>query len=450
MSKIYRPIIAGNFILNKKAGTDNIIEGIVSMEMSKRDFDICPASAFNVKQYMINPQVWYNHNMWRDKQGNEIPAGRTLELYQIKIEKIDDNNYGAVALNDESLIGLIPKEKIEALNIKENDSGLWAKIRIDVPEIWERIENGSLNAFSWQGKAEIEEVWSTEHDTMVRQCSSIDLMEISVVTIPANERSFFTVAKSFVGSLSKQNDSLMLEKADGIYDFCPTEEDPEDGHYHIVKFENLKKMYVGRTILTAKGVDHVHAVNCSVDNSTTGNSNLEDRPHFHKFYKPYKPKKAKIEKSVSKFKDLPLAPLNTKWIDSSHELLKSNSEDIYKVFILRDDSQDGLVSLSDPITGYYSYVPNTKAYQLPIAMRIDGELMVVFEAVEKAMSDLLTEKVSVSVEEYKKAYKHLALYYKKFGKVVPLMKMMKQKGKSVLGKVKTNCLLSAKKSKLKN
>ena len=80
------PIIGSYFICAKSvdATKGRIIEGMVSMELSKRDFDICPASAFNIKQYMENPQVWYNHQMW-NSDGNDIPIGITLELYSITI-----------------------------------------------------------------------------------------------------------------------------------------------------------------------------------------------------------------------------------------------------------------------------------------------------------------------------------------------------------------------------
>ena len=73
--------------LKKNAELGFIIEGIVSMEISKRDFDICPPSAFKIDQYMQNPQVWYNHDLWSDGKGNYIPIGKTLELHRITLEE---------------------------------------------------------------------------------------------------------------------------------------------------------------------------------------------------------------------------------------------------------------------------------------------------------------------------------------------------------------------------
>ena len=58
--------------LVRKDFANHIIEGFVSMELSNRDFDICPPSAFNIKQFLENGQVWYNHQLWNDGNGNLI------------------------------------------------------------------------------------------------------------------------------------------------------------------------------------------------------------------------------------------------------------------------------------------------------------------------------------------------------------------------------------------
>jgi len=425
----YTAIIGSSIICKKSLEKDFLtIEGIVSMELSKRDFDICPPSAFKIEQYMINPQVWYNHDLWNDEKGNQIPIGKTLELYAIREEELSEEQYAITNLKYGNLVGYLEKEKAEALKIKSGDLGLWTKIQITVPDIMEKIDNGELNAFSWQGRAEIDNVWSSEHGRMVRQCSAIDLMEISVVAIPANEKSYFMVAKSFIGALAINNDTLDdIEKQESSYDYVIT--GGMEGHYHVAKVSVINGMVVGRTFITAQGEDHVHPINAVLENPVTGVSNIEE--HFHNFsmdairkYRVFKGRSiiAKLRKYATLFEDLPIASIDTKWEFSKFDLREIDKKgEVFRAAVWFDENKELFLEQKDEITNMNIYMVNPEAIQLIIAKFIDGNLVVVWEAVVKAMAQLFGANggVNMTTEEFNIAYDHLVKYYKKFGEEAP-------------------------------
>ena len=434
-------LIAGNFLYRKSidAEKQHIIEGIVSTEFSKRDYDVVPPSAFKIAQYMQNPQVWYNHGMWRDDAGNEIPIGKTLELYSIRIQKVSDEakDFAVIAIESGNLIGLISKDRMEALALKEGDTGLWAKIRIDVDKVWAMIEAGTLNAFSWQGRAESVEVWDESKATFTRQLSSIDLMEISVVTIPADERSFFTMAKSFVGLLAKTAPEVKSEPEDDL-EYIVT--DPaSDGHYHEAEIRIVGKMCTGRTVRTRKGTDHVHPINAYMLNPMSGISNTGEE-HFHPFsLKHLEAKAALVSKYVFDFADLPIAPINTPFNLSKEDIQKvADVWALDKVYLYVNDTLPIFVEKQDELTGNWVYTINPAAVKFPIASYVEDILMVNFMAVEKAMEELLGETHGLLTQDYVRAYSHLAKYYKKFGKELPKKQIELKRDGIVLGKVDDN------------
>lgn len=427
------------FIRKNDIGDKREIEGFVSMELSKRDFDICPPSAFNIKQYMTNPQVWYNHDHWLDKSGNPINIGRTLELYEAKLDIIDSDNpsdsYVVLDIEKNLPVGYVSNERAEALGLKQGDVGLWAKIRIDVDEVWEEIVKGRLNAFSWQGKAEISEVWDSDKGRFVRMCEAVDLFEISVVTVPANEKAIFQIVKSFVGALAekpteKQRESVKKVLINVTGDFSIT--DMVEGHYHVVQAEVVNGMIVGKTVLTSGHTeDHLHAVNALLDNPVTNKSNVGE--HFHKFnnivYKNLAIQKGlnmsiPVRKFVIDFMDLPVATEATLWKFSNEDIEKllgdnNNIDRLLSAFIWVNEDVEPYKFIEE-----VGYRLNPEAVQLPIGKLIDGKVTAIWLGVASAMAKIFGANggIEFATYDFKEAYNHLSKYFKKFGKVPPKMK----------------------------
>lgn len=162
--------------LEKKAdGTEVlIIEGFASTPTLDSYDDIVEPTAFKdtMVEYMKNPVILYRHNM-------NLPIGKCLE-YKIIEEGADDQR------------------------------GLYVKVEVNVDyeqeKVFANILAGNLKGFSigyYCTKWEMRE----EGTRMIRVLKGLTLKEISVVSIPAEANSLFTLKKalkSFFGMLEKK------------------------------------------------------------------------------------------------------------------------------------------------------------------------------------------------------------------------------------------------------
>lgn len=144
---------------------ERTIEGYASVEILDHDNEIIGLEALKsgLSDYMVNPILKLMHH--------DLAIGKILEA------EIDD-------------VGLYVKAKIST------------KTRRAV-EAWGLVEEGIIKAFSIGGKI-IDYVDETVKDTerMVRRITKMKLLEISIVDIPANPASFFTVvSKSLNGGV---------------------------------------------------------------------------------------------------------------------------------------------------------------------------------------------------------------------------------------------------------
>lgn len=139
-----------------------IIEGFASTRFPDRVDDIVVPGAFGkaMEVYMANPVIKFQHG--RDQKIGDKPIGKTIEWR------------------------IVP-------------DGLWVKVEIlpaglsvDVDEVWSMIEFEALRAFSIGFRAK-----QINFDGDYPVIQELELMEISVVTIPANRESLFSMAKSF-------------------------------------------------------------------------------------------------------------------------------------------------------------------------------------------------------------------------------------------------------------
>jgi len=145
--------------ITKDASGNMFIEGWANTADKDRIGDVVLPSAFagTMKEYMENPIMLYQHD-WDNVAGNIVD-------YKI----VDDEN-----------------EKI---------NGLWVKCKVsnakDVEDVRTKIKEGSLKTFSI-GYNEIDSDFDKETNTNV--VKELELLEISIVTIPCNPFAKFGVS----------------------------------------------------------------------------------------------------------------------------------------------------------------------------------------------------------------------------------------------------------------
>lgn len=154
---------------SKSAGGDFVIEGFASTGEIDRDLDIVAPEAFAkaLDSYMENPICCYMHN-WADPIG-VITYAKVVSAGQI--------------------------QSVGRKNVNAPTGGLFVRAAISntAPRIRQLIEEGVLKAFSigfMIKDAEYDEVQD------VRVITDLELYEISVVSIPSNRRSLFSVSKA--------------------------------------------------------------------------------------------------------------------------------------------------------------------------------------------------------------------------------------------------------------
>ena len=87
---------------------------------------------------------------------------------------------------------------------------MYVKGRVSDDYIWEKIELGELQAFSIGGRAS----WETREvgGRVVGVATSLEIFEVSIVSVPANPEALFSIAKSFELSYKEATDNLDTQK----------------------------------------------------------------------------------------------------------------------------------------------------------------------------------------------------------------------------------------------
>jgi len=188
-------IFHSNICIAKGTDESKRIKGFVSLNDPDRHKDVAPPESFNIRRFMANPQVMLNHDFWIDEKGNKITIGVVKEMFVAEVVAIkgDEDNFGIKNIDSNSIVDTFPKE--QGPELKLHDKGLWAVVEITVDDIWEKVVSNELNAFSWRGLAKTDFI--VDGGEVKRVLKDIDLMEISLVNIPAHQRALFAVAKAF-------------------------------------------------------------------------------------------------------------------------------------------------------------------------------------------------------------------------------------------------------------
>lgn len=109
----------------------------------------------------------------------------------------------------ENPIGLVTESKYRHEK-KTNTKGIFIKVGISktAQDKWTLIEEGILRSFSIGGKMK-DTKWEENDGQSQRIVNDMDLYEVSVVTMPANENAgFSTLAKNFIKSIGKLRENI--------------------------------------------------------------------------------------------------------------------------------------------------------------------------------------------------------------------------------------------------
>jgi len=171
----------------------NRIKGFMSLNSKDRSADISPPESFNIARFMGNPVVMYNHQFWKDENGNGITVGKVLNMYMCEV--VDSGKEGMWGVKN-STNGLVEDEfpKDKSPDIRIGSKGVFTHVEVTVNEIWNKIEKGELSGFSWRGLAKVDTL--TENGETSRVFKNIDLVELSIVPVPNHQAGLFVINKN--------------------------------------------------------------------------------------------------------------------------------------------------------------------------------------------------------------------------------------------------------------
>lgn len=178
-----------------------IIRGLLSVDTKDLTGDVALPEEFNLESYKKNPQVLFEHDLAVDENGNKSSIGHCVDIAVVTIKDSGDPVYFNLVDKMGNIIDLFPKAKSN--QIGDGTKAIWCAIEITNNLIWKRIKNGELTAFSWQGFCQVDEEGDTKY------LKDIDLLEISVVSMPCNRSAFFYVKSIFLDSAEYDEDKVL-------------------------------------------------------------------------------------------------------------------------------------------------------------------------------------------------------------------------------------------------
>jgi len=169
-----------------------VVKGFASLQGTDRDGDNIDPALFDIEAYMKNPTVLWQHNMWKRKNGNEVPIGKTLKMNAVEVAPVE-GDVSKFNLMDLHTGEFVEEVDVERYLVKSGDRGLFVHVQITEPDVVEMVHEKLANAFSWKGAL---------RKSHASGRLSIDMWEVSVVNVPGNGRSLFTIAKSIANALN--------------------------------------------------------------------------------------------------------------------------------------------------------------------------------------------------------------------------------------------------------
>lgn len=247
---------------SKELAVDELyVRGFASLNVVDRDGDMIDPKLFDVKTFMKNPQLWINHGLWQDGNGNGHSIGVVEEMHPVSVSvdeksktfKMHSLDTGDVYREN------VPLEPFDSM--KNGSKGLWVVCKILQPEVTQLVKDGRLNAFSWQG---------TMYRKKDGRIARIDVYEASLVNVPAGQLSLLQIGKSL--RMESTNGTVVNLDLDAVSSLLPG-----TGERKGVHLTDAEAFLLGREA-TPKAIEPKAASITDADNTTTkgGDSNMEE------------------------------------------------------------------------------------------------------------------------------------------------------------------------------
>lgn len=221
----------------KKTDKGFYISGFASSSTTDRDSDAIDPKLFDLETYKKNPQLWVNHSLWNDGKGNGISVGVVEDVIAVKVAFKEGDTHA-------KLLDLVTDEvvrddvSIDEFLFKNGEAGLWVVCKIEEADVIALVETKRLNAFSWSG---------TSQRKRNGAIKSIDLWEISLVNVPANQKAVFRIGKSF--RITDDSNTMVVIDLDAVAS--------------LLDYSSIEKKFAG---LTAEEIKQLATQTSSVDN----------------------------------------------------------------------------------------------------------------------------------------------------------------------------------------
>jgi len=177
--------------LEKSSASNHVVKGFVSLNNSDRSKDFISPEAFDLERFRVNPQLMYNHTFWKDASGNDHTIGNVEFVEVATVKEIKNKKNWGIFNDSGNQIDVFSKER--GPDLYHGMRGLWAKARVNIDEVWEQVESGELNTFSWKGMVSFAKTLIGDVTHYITK--AIDIHEASLVFVPDNFAATFEVAK---------------------------------------------------------------------------------------------------------------------------------------------------------------------------------------------------------------------------------------------------------------
>lgn len=206
-------LLGSTLVVSKSADTC-IVKGFASTPDVDFYGHVVDVSSFNWNEW---PQLLEQH------QGE--PVGQIMTLNKAFLSEIGDlDHWGVFDSESGEQIETYPKN--DAPEFRDGTLGLFVTAEVTKPDVVERVKSGVFKGFSWRG---LTHVFKNIFGIATQYLTDIDLSEISLVSVPANQNAKFVVAKS----LGDDPNAIF----DDIFPSCEVTEEvqkeadtPEDAH----------------------------------------------------------------------------------------------------------------------------------------------------------------------------------------------------------------------------
>jgi len=166
-----------------------LVKGLFTNDLVDREGEVTDAAEFNLEVFKNTATLLRNHEHILDEYGNKESAGKVLKTFPVIISQENPSNseeWLLKSLTSEDIVDVWPKYK--SPNMLVGDRGVYVVAEVIHPTVVKQVLNGELGAFSWSGLTR-----QIKRSNGIVDLKNIDLLEISLVNIPANPDATFVI-----------------------------------------------------------------------------------------------------------------------------------------------------------------------------------------------------------------------------------------------------------------